>query len=111
MLTIRASIPLIVFYNYSKGITILIRYSLARGQFKDAKGVEMPILNYQLQQEKLFPRLGEVYANLFAIKTIMSMAKDVLAEAKGGNFSRLNEAHIVASSVKGLTTKDGLAGL
>ena len=58
MLKIRGIIPLAVFYNYSKALTISVRYSLARCQFKDTNGVEMPILNYQLQQEKIFPRLS-----------------------------------------------------
>jgi len=58
MLKIRAIIPKNVFYNLSKCILILTRFSLARRQFKDNKGVEIPLLNYQLQQEKIFPRIA-----------------------------------------------------
>ena len=38
MLRIRSLIPLGIFYSYSKAATILVRYSLIRKQFKDAKG-------------------------------------------------------------------------
>ena len=34
-----------------------------------------------------------------------------MEDAKENNFSRLNEAHIITSSVKGVSTKDGLEGL
>ena len=44
MLKIRGMIPHAVFYNCSKAITIAVRYSLARRQFKDSKGEEMPIM-------------------------------------------------------------------
>lgn len=44
MLSIRGMIPHAVFYNCSKAATIVVRYSLARRQFKGSNGQEMPIL-------------------------------------------------------------------
>lgn len=38
MLIIRATLPEIGFYHFSKGVTILVRYSLLRKQFKDKHG-------------------------------------------------------------------------
>ena len=58
MLFIRSTIPYLAFVKTSKAITILTRYSLTRKQFKDSKGQEVPILDYQLQQEKIFPRIS-----------------------------------------------------
>jgi acyl-CoA oxidase len=58
MLKTRGFIPTAVFFSLSKAVTIIMRYSLYRKQFKDTKGNEMPILDYQLQQEKIFPRLA-----------------------------------------------------
>ena len=58
MLMTRSLIPIVVFYGLSKASTIITRYSLVRKQFKDSKGNEVPILNYQLQQEKVFPRIA-----------------------------------------------------
>ena len=78
MLRTRGLIPLGVFYSLSKASTILVRYSLARRQFKDNQGVEMPILDYQLQQEKVFPRVAETYATLFGNKTISDLSGVVL---------------------------------
>lgn len=90
MLRIRSLIPLGVYYYYSKAATIIVRYSLARRQFKDVKGAEMPILEYQIQQEKIFPRIAEVYCILFAVKKILKISTQVLDDAKKNDFSKLN---------------------
>lgn len=39
MLVIRATIPYSVFYAISKAVTILVRYSIFRRQFKDKNGI------------------------------------------------------------------------
>lgn len=74
MLSTRASIPFTCWTKYSKAITIITRYSLARSQFKDNKGKEIPIIQYQLQQDKIIPRIAETYANLFAFKHVWNLA-------------------------------------
>jgi acyl-CoA oxidase len=61
MLIIRSIIPLVCGFGLSKGVTILTRYSLVRKQFKDANDKEIKILDYQLQQEKVLPRIAEAY--------------------------------------------------
>ena len=58
MLIIRAGIPISCHFALSKAITIAVRYSLYRTQFKNSAGQEIPILDYQLQQEKIFPRIA-----------------------------------------------------
>lgn len=50
MLVIRSLIPAVCAKGIQKASTILTRYSLVRKQFKDDKGNEIPILDYQLQQ-------------------------------------------------------------
>lgn len=65
MLLGRASIPQVCFWYLSKSVTILTRYSLVRTQFKDSIGKEIPILDYQLQQDKVLPRIAEAYAMIF----------------------------------------------
>ena len=63
MLIIRSLIPVVVAASLSKGTTIITRYSLVRTQFKDeSTKKEIPILDYQLQQEKIIPRIAESYA-------------------------------------------------
>jgi len=45
-----------------EALTIAIRYSLVRKQFKDSKGNERKIMDYQLQQEKLVNALADFYS-------------------------------------------------
>ena len=59
----------------------------------------------------MLPRIAEVYANVFALKTIGDIGNRVIAEAKEGNFKNLNESHVLTSAVKAVTTKDALAGI
>lgn len=65
MLGIRSVIPEACMYAYSKATLIVTRYSLVRSQFRDHKKNEVPILDYQLQQEKVLTKIAEVYAMLF----------------------------------------------
>ena len=58
MLVTRAGINNMVFGLYSKIVTIATRYSLLRTQFKDNKGQEIPVLDYQTQQAKVISRIG-----------------------------------------------------
>ena len=100
-----------IYYNLSKAVTIMVRYSLYRKQFKDNKGSQMSILDYQLQQEKIFPRIAQTYANFFAVKTIKRVAEDVLKQAHQGKYSGLNQAHITTSAVKAIFSKDVIQGM
>ena len=111
MLRRRATIPSICFTKYAKAITIITRYSIVRSQFKDARGKEIPIIDYQLQQEKIFPRIAETYANLFAFKSVWKLAEVTLQEAERHNFNNLNEVHVITSAIKAITTKDATKGL
>ncbi len=65
MLIIRSIIPVVCSHGLAKASTILTRYSLVRTQFKDDNGKEIPILDYQLQQDKIIPRIAESYALMF----------------------------------------------
>lgn len=57
----------------SRGLTIALRYSVIRRQFKnnieDPKS-ETKLLDYQSQQQKLFPLLGLSYAMVFTFKRV-----------------------------------------
>lgn len=65
MLLTRAGIISIIAGSVARIATIGTRYSLARTQFKDKKGQEIPVLNYQTQQEKVIPRIAEAFAFRF----------------------------------------------
>lgn len=70
MLLTRSNINVVASQKYSKIITIATRYSLLRKQFKNNKGEEISILDYQTQQAKVISRIGEVYAFWFTGKRI-----------------------------------------
>ena len=58
MMTIRMYISCAYPKVYSQAITIATRYSMFRRQFQDKTGAEIPIIEYQLQQEKIIPRVA-----------------------------------------------------
>jgi acyl-CoA oxidase len=73
-----------------QALTIIVRYSLQRTQFKDKTGKEIPILNYQLQQSRIIPMVAEMYANMFGSKRILAMAQDNVKRIKENNdFSKM----------------------
>lgn len=50
MLITRSNITKILANCITKVCTIVTRYSISRTQFKNSKGVEVPVFNYQTQQ-------------------------------------------------------------
>ena len=70
MLMTRSGINNIVIMHYSKIVTIATRYSLLRKQFKNNRGEEISILDYQTQQAKVVSRIAEVYAYVSTFKAI-----------------------------------------
>ena len=62
MMSIRMYISCTYPKAYEQVITIAVRYSMFRRQFKNKANEEIPIIEYQLQQEKLIPRVAEYYA-------------------------------------------------
>ena len=111
MLIIRSAIPLGCHYGLSKACVIAVRYSIYRSQFKDSQGKEVPILNYQLQQEKVFPRIAESFALMFGSYAMRDLARKIFEDAKKNTFDRLNEAHSLASGVKAIFTIDAINGV
>jgi acyl-CoA oxidase len=108
MLMTRSAINTVVSKQYSKIITIITRYSLLRKQFRNEKGEEIPVLDYQTQQAKVISRIGEVYAYLATAKAITALSSFVFQEAKQGRFDRLNEAHVLTSATKAYLTFEAL---
>ena len=39
----------------------------------------MPILDYQLQQEKIIPRIAETFALVFSVKYVLNLSEFVLS--------------------------------
>ena len=85
-------------------LTISLRYSLFRTQFYDDAKKERKILDYQLQQEKLFPLLSEFMAMAFTSMRLRKMVADNMERIKNSDFSLLNETHIVLAGCKSYFT-------
>lgn len=47
---------------FTNAVTIAVRYSAVRRQFGPTQGVELAVIEYQLQQWRLFPYLAALYA-------------------------------------------------
>lgn len=108
MLITRSGVNNIIANHFSKVALITTRYSILRKQFKNSKGEEISVLDYQTQQAKVLSRIGEVFALLFTAKKITEFTNFVFQEAGKGRFDRLNEGHILASASKAYITYEAL---
>ena len=104
MMGVRANIILNAASYLAKFLTIGVRYSLVRTQFKDERGLEMKTLDYQLQQEKLIPLIADNYAILFASKRITALTRKNMENAKIGDFSLMQDLHAILSGCKAVYT-------
>lgn len=71
-----------------------------RTQFKQEEGGERRILDYQLQQEKLFPLLAQFYAMCSASTKLRKMIAENNSKIQENDFSLLNETHITLAGTK-----------
>jgi acyl-CoA oxidase len=111
-LGIRAGLPSQMSMILASAVTIAIRYSLVRRQSEiKPNAAEPQILDFQTQQHKLFPLLARAYAYRFAGHSVIEMFRQVMAEVQNGAFSRLIEAHGLASGLKALTTTRATNGV
>jgi len=62
MMHIRELISCAIPKLYAQAIIIGARYSLFRKQFKDGNKKEIPVIEYQIQQDKILSRVAEYYA-------------------------------------------------
>jgi len=112
MLGIRAGLPSSMSMALASAVTIAIRYSLVRRQSElKPNSVEPQILDFQTQQHKLFPLVARCYAYSFAGQSVKEMFQQVMAEVQSGSFSRLIEAHGLASGLKALITSRATNGI
>lgn len=95
----------------AKGSLIAIRYSHLRTQFKDEMKVEIPVIQYQLQQFKLYPLLAKVYVMKFGFVEIESRIKALTEEVKNDDFRNLQECHILLCGAKAMYTWWANSGL
>lgn len=102
--------------NLEKALTIAIRYSAARRQFGPQDDEELPIIEYQMQQWRLFPYLAASYLwQNFSITFLRNFINFQVAVMFGGDQEDIGEQgaeiHAVSSAAKGLAgfiTRDAI---
>lgn len=101
-----------------------VRYSAIRSQFVDDanpkkikaedgsdKIVETPVLDYRMQQYRLFPVIAQAYACHFTAIEMHRMYYENQEKMAQGDFSYLADLHASSSGLKSLTTTMCTAGL
>lgn len=96
--------------------TIAIRYSACRQQFGKAKGDELPVIEYPLQQHRLFPYLaGHFVLRLFHKKFLEHFTEYIMRMMQGEKSEELaefsKEIHALSASAKPVATWFGVEAL
>ena len=94
-------------------LTIAIRYSFYRRQFADINNPseETKIINYQIQQFKLFKPLAFLYGILFSHQYLIQAYLTAEEEVKKKQVKSLKFAHGLASLFKALFTNNVINGI
>ncbi|KAF9433462.1 hypothetical protein BGZ76_009425 [Entomortierella beljakovae] len=119
MVLVRASLIGLARISLSKAATIATRYSAVRRQFvnKDTpmkvgkQVVETPVLDYSMQQYRLFPIIAAAYACHFTSKEMMRLYYLNIKNMESGNFSLLADVHASSSGLKSLCTTMAAASI
>ncbi|RIA90727.1 acyl-CoA dehydrogenase/oxidase [Glomus cerebriforme] len=113
MVLVRAIIISGVRVTLARAATIAIRYSAVRRQFidkdepkklEDGSIVETSILDYTMQQYRLFPVIAQSYACFFTAKMMVNLYTEYTKQSSSGDYSLLADLHASSSGLKSLTT-------
>lgn len=97
--------------HVGKALTIAVRYSLMRRQFKTSKGVERQLLDYQAQQFKILPCLARCYATIFVSKKIHSVYETMMEKLRSGDLHYVKELHSITAGLKAVITSTSLSDI
>lgn len=88
-----------------KACIIAIRYSVIRRQCQlRPSNPEAKILDYQTQQQKLFPQLAMAYAFHFVAKSLQAFLHRSYSSILGRDFSLLPELHALSAGMKAMVS-------
>jgi len=105
MVSVRATIVQDAARNLAQAVCIAVRYSIVRQQFSQQKSKEEnSVLDYSMQQYRLFPSLAASYALLFTGRAMKRMFSQLEQQLVKGEHSLLSEVHAVSSGFKTFTT-------
>ncbi|KAK0548679.1 hypothetical protein OC845_003468 [Tilletia horrida] len=100
----------------SRGITIAIRYSLVRRQFRDPDSGstadnERAVISYPSLNRKLVPMLAQSYAYILAGRRMQVLYEELSEQLESGNTTLLADTHVASSSLKAYCTDRSLEGI
>ncbi|KAJ3285940.1 acyl-CoA oxidase [Rhizoclosmatium globosum] len=114
----------------ARGATVAIRYSAIRRQFSDPNAskddavfqkfsplpgskakCETAVIDYSLQQYRLFPIIAQSYALHFSGFWMLRIYVKMMKNINDGNLDLLPEVHAASSGLKSLTTTIAAAGI
>lgn len=94
MMFIRTGIAGSAYYNLMKSVLIGIRYSIQRKQFKDIEGNEIPVMRYQMQQQKMYQQLCRALIMNAGFIQLIDNVKENSDRTLKGDFSLMKDTHI-----------------
>ena len=104
MMRTRAFLLINAYVSMFKAVTIATRYSLFRTQFKDSKGREISIFNYQMQREKLLREISRAYVMNLGVNAALKQIKINNELSSKDDFSQLQSTHLMLCCMKALYT-------
>ncbi|KAL4584784.1 hypothetical protein LXL04_009394 [Taraxacum kok-saghyz] len=112
MVSVRQKIVADASITLSRAVCIATRYSAVRRQFGSRNGgLEIQVIDYKTQQNRLFPLLASAYAFRFAGEWLKWLYTDVKERLAANDFSTLPEVHACTSGLKSLTTATTAEGI
>ncbi|KAE8261023.1 hypothetical protein A4X03_0g3610, partial [Tilletia caries] len=100
----------------SRGITIAIRYSSVRRQFRDPDSTtksdeERAVISYPSLNRKLIPMLAQSYAYILAGRRMQVLYEQLSEQLESGDTTLLADTHVASSSLKAYCTDRSLEGI
>lgn len=112
MVVVRANIVNDASSALAAGVTIATRYSAVRKQgFQGQNKHETAIVDYRMQQYRLFPLIAASYGLHFTGRYMLNLYESLQKKMQSGDLSLLAEVHATSSGLKALTTWIAAAGL
>lgn len=114
MLNLRVRIGANIWRLLPIALTIALRYSVIRKQFRTlphSPAVERTLLDYQMQQHKLLPYLALSYALNFASREILLKYEAVAQAAAAGDNRLVGEMHAIATAWKAYNSWSAVKGI
>jgi acyl-CoA oxidase len=102
MMRIRTLFLVTSYTTIFKSVQIATRYSLFRRQFMDAKKNEIPIYEYQSQQDKLFREIARAYMMNLTTSRVIKLVEANRILASKGDFKEFQNCHIILCACKAL---------